>query len=218
MSEGLRLHDYGPSAQCLKVRMLLRQLGRPYERVPIDIFGGDTLTDEYRARNPARKTPVLETADGRYLPESAAILWYLADDTDFLPTDTFERAQVVRWLVYEQTAITPVIGWLRFALITGRLSLGGGEGARLHAEAERALAVLDAHLAATPFIVGGRYSIADIALYGYTHVAPAAGVDLNACPAVGAWLRRVEEQPDFVEDLEEYPANAWPGAGRSIWE
>lgn len=214
----LRLHDYRPSAQCLKVRLLLAQLGRPYERVAVDIFGGDTLTDAFGARNPVRKTPVLETPDGRFLPESDAILWYLADGSGFLPADPFERAQVLRWLLFEQNMVVPALSWLRFALLTGRFAPGEAETTRLQADGARVLSLLDAHLTAAGFAVGGHYSIADIALYGYTHVAWQAGLDLDAYPAVRAWLGRVEEQPGFVNDLEPYPGNAWPGAGRSIYE
>lgn len=213
----LRLHDYGPSAQCLKVRILLAQLGLPYERVPVDIFGGDTLTDAFAARNPVRKTPVLETQDGRFLPESNAILWYLAEGTELLPGGRFERADVVRWLLFEQNMVIPALSWLRFALLTGRLTPDEPETTRLQAEAAHVLSLLDTHLAASGLMVGGRYSIADISLYGYTHLAPQAGIELAAYPAVGAWLRRVEGQPGFVNDLEPYPANALPGAGRSIY-
>src|SRR6266705_3370926 len=117
----LPLYDYVASANCYKVRLLLGQLGRPYERVPIDIFAGDTLTNDYGAKNPMRTTPVLETEDGRFLPESNAILLYLADGTPFLPNEAFEHAQAVRWLIYEQTDVIPTMGGLRFRLLTGRL-------------------------------------------------------------------------------------------------
>src|ERR671937_1749335 len=116
----MRLYDYAASANCFKARLLLAQLGRPYERVPIDIFGGDTLTDSFAAINPARSTPVLETDDGRFLQESNAILWYLAHGTDFLADDAFERAHVLKWLILEQTDVMPGIGGLRFPLLTGR--------------------------------------------------------------------------------------------------
>jgi glutathione S-transferase len=112
----VRLYDYSASCNCYKVRLLLAQLGLPYERVPIDIFNGETLTDEYAEMNPSRTTPVLETDDHRYLPESNAILFYLADGTTYLPEDPFERAEVVRWLVYEQTDVVPTMGGLRFRL------------------------------------------------------------------------------------------------------
>ena len=117
----VRLYDYPASCNCYKVRLLLANLGRPYERVPVDIFAGDTLTEEYGRINPARTTPVLETDDGRFLPESNAILVYLAEGTPFLSDDPFERAEVVRWLIYEQTDVIPMIGGLRFRLLAGRL-------------------------------------------------------------------------------------------------
>src|SRR3954454_17310465 len=118
----LRLYDYAASANCYKVRLLLAQLQRPYDRMPVDIFNGETLTDDYAAKNPLRTTPVLEIGEGTYLQESAAILWYLAEGTDFIPDDPLERAQVLRWLVIEQTDVMPAIGGLRFRLVTGRFT------------------------------------------------------------------------------------------------
>ena len=120
----LRLYDYVASANCFKVRLLLAQLGREYERVPVDIFDGDTLTDEFAALNPFRSTPVLQLEDGRTLIESNAILWYLASGTPFLPDDAFGQAEVARWLLYEQTDVMPGVGGLRFRLVTGRLEPG----------------------------------------------------------------------------------------------
>ncbi len=213
----MRLYDYVASANCYKARLLLAQLDRPYERVPIDIFGGDTLTDEFAARNPARSTPVLETDDGRYLQESNAILWYLGDGTEFLPDDRFERAHIVKWLILEQTDVMPGIGGLRFRLLTGRWSPEQLEARQRRELGLAALGMLQGHLAERTFFVGERYSIADISLYSYTHTAPEAGYDLDAFPAVAAWLRRVEEQPRFMNDLQPYPANAAPGAGSSIY-
>ena len=117
----LRLYDYAASCNCYKARLVLAQLGLEYERVPIDIFAGDTLTDEFARINPARTTPVLETEHG-YLPESNAIITYLAAGTPMLPEDPFERAQVVGWLVFEQTDVIPTMGGLRFRLQVGRLT------------------------------------------------------------------------------------------------
>src|SRR5436853_7303274 len=117
-----RLYDYVASANCYKVRLLLAQLALPYERVPIDIFDGDTLTDDYAALNPYRSTPVLQLSDGRTLIESNAILWYLASRTRFLPSDPGAQAEVVRWLIQEQTDVMPAIGGLRFRLVTGRFA------------------------------------------------------------------------------------------------
>jgi glutathione S-transferase len=214
----LRLYDYGASANCFKVRLLLAQLERAYERVPVDIFAGETLGEEVRARNPSRETPVLETADGRFLPDSGAILVYLAAGTPLLPDDAFERAQVVRWLIYEQTEVISGLGGLRFRLLTGRLAPGDDETARRRQAGEKALRVLDEHLAAQPFLVAGRYTVADIALYAYVHVAGEAGIDMGAYPHVGAWLARVEAQPRFMNDLEPYPPNARLGAGTSQYD
>jgi glutathione S-transferase len=215
-ASNLRLYDYGASCNCYKVRLLLAQLGLPYERVPIDIFDGDTLTDEYAQINPARSTPVLET-NGCCLPESNAILVYLAQGTQFLPDDPFELAQVIGWLIYEQTDVIPMIGGLRFRLLVGRLTPSDPDAVRRSEGALDVLHLLDAHLSTRDFFVAERYTIADIAVFAYTHLAHEAGIDLAAYPNVRAWLARVEQQPHFIEDVEPYGANAAPGAGRSIY-
>ena len=214
----LRLYDYFASSNCYKVRLLLAQLGRAYERVPIDIFDGETLTDEYAEINPSRTTPVLETEDRRHLPESNAILVYLARGTPYLPDDAFELAEVVRWLVYEQTDVIPTIGGLRFRLLTGRLAPSDPDAVRRKEGAAQVLRLLDDHLATRDFFVGGRYSIADIAVYGYSHRAHEAGIDLQPYPNVRAWFERVEQQPGYMEDVDPYGANAAPGAGRSLYD
>jgi glutathione S-transferase len=214
----LRLYDYAASANCYKVRLLLSQLGRDYERVPIDIFNGDTLTDAYARINPFRSTPVLEIAPDRYLIESNAILVYLADGTPFLPDDPIERAEVARWLIYEQTDVMPATGGLRFRLQTGRLTDEDPEAQRRRRAGDDVLAILDDHLASRDFLVGNRYTIADIAVYGYVHVAHEAGYAPGSRPALQAWLRRVTEQDGYVNDLLPYPPNARAGAGRSMYD
>lgn len=214
----MRLYDYNASANCYKVRLLLAQLERPYERIPVDIFNGETLTDEYARINPLRSTPVLEVAPGRYLLESNAILVYLADGTQLLPTGAVERSEVVRWLIYEQTDVIPGIAGLRFRLQTGRLAPDSPDVARRKAAGEEVLGILNDHLSQRDFLVDDRYSVADIAVYGYMHVAHEAGYELERRPAVRAWLRRVAEQAGYVNDLEPYPANARPGAGRSVYD
>jgi glutathione S-transferase len=214
----VRLYDYPASCNCYKVRLLLAQLGQPYERVPVDIFDGDTLTDEYAAMNPARTTPVLETDDGRFLPESNAILFFLADGTPFLPDDPFERAEVVRWLVYEQTDVIPTMGGLRFRLLVGRLTADEPDAVRRKEGSLEVLRLLDDHLGEREFFVAGRYTIADIAIYGYTHVAHEAGIDVQPYANLRAWFERVEQQPGYIEDVEPYGANAAPGAGRSLYD
>jgi glutathione S-transferase len=214
----LRLYDYAASGNCYKVRLLLAQLERPYERVPIDTFDGDTLTDEYARINPLRSTPVLEVAPERYLIESNAILVYLAEGTPLLPTGAVERSELVRWLIYEQTDVIPAIAGLRFRLQTGRLAPDHPDAARRKVAGEEVLRILNDHLSERDFLVADTYSIADVAVFGYAHVAHEAGYELDRRPAVQAWLRRVAEQPGFVDDLQPYPANAHAGAGRSIYD
>jgi glutathione S-transferase len=213
----LRLYDYAASANCLKARLLLAQLERPYERVSVDIFAGDTLTDEYAAINPARSTPVLQIGASTYLSESNAILVYLADGTPLFPDDALRRAEVVRWLILEQTDVMPSVGGLRFRLLTGRLAAEDRDALRRRKLGEATLAALDLHLRTREFLVD-TYSIADIAVYAYTHVAPEAGYELAGYPAVERWLERVEERPGFVNDLAPYPENARPGSSRSIYD
>ncbi len=212
-----RLHDYAASGNCYKVRLLLNQLGQPYERVPVDIFNGDTLTDEFARINPFRSTPVLEIAPDRYLIESNAMLLYLADGTRYAPDGAVERSEVTRWLIYEQTDVMPGIGGLRFRLQTGRLEPDDPDAVARRAGGEDVLRILDDHLRKQDFLVGNRYTIADIAVHGYSHVAHEAGYDVDRRPAFAAWLRRVAEQPGHMKDLAPYPPNARPGCGRSIY-
>jgi glutathione S-transferase len=213
----LRLYDYVASANCYKVRLLLTQLGRSYERVPIDIFDGDTLTDEYAELNPLRSTPVLQLPDGRTLIESNAILWYLASGTAFLPEDPVDQAEVCRWLIYEQSDVMPMIGGLRFRLVTGRFASDSPQAERRRAGGHDVLALLDAHLATRPYLVADRYTIADIAVYGYAHTAEEATIDSAGYEHFRAWLRRVEATPGFMNDLAPYPPNASVMEGRSIY-
>ena len=209
----MRLYDYDASGNCFKIRLLLALLGRDYERVPVDIFAGDTLTDAYATINPLRETPVLELDGGERLAQSAAILWLLAEGTAFLPEDGFERAQVAQWLSFEQERIMGGIANPRFRLLTGRE--GPGLPARL-ATGREALAVLDAHLADREFVVGAGPTIADLALFAYISRAGDAG--LEPPPHVAAWLERIRALPGFIDDFVTYPDNARPGASRSIYD
>jgi glutathione S-transferase len=214
----MRLHDYSASANCFKVRLLLAQLGLDYERVPVDIFAGDTLTDEFAKLNPARTTPVLERDGQEPLPESNAILVHLAEGTDFLPADPAERAQVLRWLFYEQAEIIPAIAGLRFRLITGRLNPESNSAKYRRKAAAGVLKLLDDHLAERSFLVAERYTVADISVYAYVHVAHEADLDLTPYPAVRAWIERAEAQPGHMNDLQPYPPNSHLGASRSIYD
>ncbi|TMJ93953.1 MAG: glutathione S-transferase family protein, partial [Actinobacteria bacterium] len=138
--------------------------------------------------------------------------------TDFLPADLFDRAHVLKWLILEQTDVMPGIGGLRFRLLTGRWTPEQPEAKQRRELGLAALAMLDSHLTERTFLVAERYTIADISNYAYTHTAPDADFDLERFPAVSAWLRRVEEQPRFMNDLQPYPANAAPGAGSSMYD
>jgi glutathione S-transferase len=215
---GVRLYDYAASPNCHKVRLLLAQLGREYERVPVDIFGGDTLEPGYAEKNPGLTTPVLEVEPGVYLPESGAILLHLAEGTEFLPDDPLQRAHVYRWMMYEQARLFAIVGALRFFVLTGRLDPESPQAQQQLRFSVAAIAQAEMHLASNDFFVANRYTVADIALYGYLQVAHEAGVDMDRFPNVGAWLARVREQPNHVADLEPYPENAQAGNSRSIYD
>lgn len=214
----LRLHDYASSGNCYKVRLLLAQLDREYERVPVDIFAGDTLTDDYGRLNPLRETPVLEEEGAEPLPESNAILVHLAEGSEYLSEDPAERAQALRWLFWEQSELIPAIAGLRFRLITGRLAPDSPSAERRRAAAQAVLGLLQNHLSAREFMVGERYSVADISLYAYVSVAHEAGLDLREHPAIVAWLERVQSTPRFMNDFEPYPPNSHLGQSRSIYD
>ena len=206
----MRLYDYPGSGNCYKVRLLLGLLGRAYERVTVDIFAGETLTDAYAALNPLRETPVLELDSGERIAQSPAILWYLAEGTPFLPDAPVARAHVLQWLAFEQERVMGGIGGPRFRRLTGRPPIEG----RL-AVGEDALALLEDRLRDRDWLSGGRCTIADVAVFGYAHVAGEAG--LAPGPHVLAWMERLRGLPGFVADLAPYGANARPGAGRSIY-
>ena len=213
----MRLYDYAASGNCYKVRLLLRLLAIPYERVAIDIFAGDTLTPEFERLNPVRETPVLELDSGETICQSNAILWYLAEGTAYIPSDPLGRGQVVQWLSFEQERIMSGIGSARFRRLTGRAALDPAADRARFETGTGALQVLDTHLTERAFLVGDSCSIADLSAFAYTSVADDAGFGLAGFPAVSAWLGRVQALPGFVDDLEPYPDNARPGGGRSIY-
>lgn len=214
----MRLYDYDASGNCFKVRLLLALLGREYERVPVDIFAGETLTDGYARVNPLRETPVLETDDGEFVAQSNAILFYLAEGTGYLPDDPVARAQALQWTYFEQERVMPGLGGTRFRRLTGRAAADPALDARRFRTGVETLATLDAHLAARDWLVGDGPTIADVSVFAYTHVAGDAGFELERYPAVIAWLDRVRTLPGFVDDLAPYPENAHPGKGRSIYD
>lgn len=192
----LRLFGDAQSGNCYKAQLLLRQLGRPFEWVPVDVLHGEARTPEFLALNPAGQVPLLVWDDGRCLPESNAILLYLAEGTPLLPADPWARAQVHRWLFWEQYQHEPTVAVARFIVHYLKNPPEQAERlAGLQARARQALRLMDAHLARLPFMAGEAYTVADIALYAYTHVAPQGGLPLDAYPALQGWLARVAAQP-----------------------
>ena len=191
------LYNSQVSANCYKVRLLCAQLGLELELYELDVVDRSNRMEVIGSLNPALRVPTLVLDDGRPLAESGAILTYLADGTQYLPEDRYERAQALQWLMFEQYEIEPNLAVARFwALFEIPAS---EEQHRLKAEGgRRALEALERGLADRAWLVGGRYSVADISLYGYTHVAAEGGFDLSPYPSVTAWLTRVAEQPGHI--------------------
>lgn len=198
----LRLYDYADSGNCYKIRLLLTQLRQKYERVDVDILKGEARTPEFATKNPNQKVPVLEWPDGRCLAESNAILFYLAENSEYLSDDPWVRAQILQWLFFEQYSHEPAIAVVRFWHHSGTVDdnrhLLDGQMKRGY----RALTLMEDHLADTEYFVGGSYSIADIALYAYTHVADEGGFDLTSYPYTRDWIERVSNQPRHVAITE----------------
>ena len=194
-----RLYAYPGSGNCYKLSLTLSLLGEAFETVHVDLLSGETRSAQFLARNPNGKVPVLELPDGEFLPESNAGLWYLAEGTPLSPADRLGRARVLQWMCFEQYSHEPNIAVARFWIkYLGRPADKEEELVRRQASGHVALAVMEQHLATRGFFVGEQFSIADIALYAYTHVADEGGFDLAAYPAVGAWLARVAAQPGHV--------------------
>jgi len=190
------LYDSQASGNCFKVRLLLAQLGVAYDRVEVDTRQHTNREELLGDKNPALRVPVLRLDDGRHLAESNAILWYLADGTPYLSADAFERAQTLQWMFFEQYSHEPYVAVVRHRALTGHLDLPDTEERR--AKGYAALDALERHLEEHELMVGDAYSIADIALYAYTHVAAEGGFDLDRYAAIRAWLGRVAAQPGYV--------------------
>jgi glutathione S-transferase len=195
----MQLFDYLDSGNGYKVRLLLAQLRLAYRWTELDIDAGATRTPEFLQRNPNGRIPTLELDDGTNLAESNAILWYLAEGSAFVPGDRLGRAQVLQWLFFEQYSHEPYVATPRY--IVKHLPAEHPRRAELAERLDKgraALAVMEAHLAARQFFVAERYTIADIALYAYTHVAHEGGHDLAPYARVRSWLGRVAAQPGYV--------------------
>ncbi|SDN11240.1 glutathione S-transferase family protein [Pseudomonas jinjuensis] len=190
------------SGNCYKVKLALHLLGREYQWQPVDILKGGTQTPEFLAKNPNGKVPVLELEDGSCLWESNAILNFLADGSDLLPSEPRLRTQVLQWQFFEQYSHEPYVAVARFIqFYLGLPEERRAEYENCHKGGYKALDVMEKQLRQTPYLVGERYSIADISLYAYTHVAHEGGFDLSGYPAINAWLERVAAHPRHVTML-----------------
>jgi glutathione S-transferase len=195
-----RLYDYLPSGNGYKVRLVLKLLGLPYEVIEKDIKKSETRTPEYLAMNPNGRIPLLEISGKGFLPESHAIISYLAEGSDLIPQDRFDRALMWQWLCFEQYNLEPNIGTVRF-WVNSLKKTEAELGEKLVEKKKNgyaALDVLEKGLAGKNFLVGNRYSLADIGLYAYTHVAPEGGFDLGAYPNIRGWCERIAKQPQWA--------------------
>ena len=196
-----KLYSMQRSGNSYKVRLALAFLDAPYRAIEVDILRGESRTPEFLAKNPSGQVPLLEVDDGRFLAESNAILWYVAIGTSLAPDSRMDRAETLQWMFFEQHALEPNLGAAYFWLCLVR----GGRDLQTHALEDwmergyAALQVMEDHLQTNDFFAAGQLTIADIALYGYTHVAERCDFDLDSFPAVRRWLRRVEQSPGFVD-------------------
>ena len=196
----LTLHDNTASGNAYKVRLLLSLLGRPFQTIEYDVTTGETRTPDYLANiNPNGRIPVLQFEDGRCLAESNAILFHLAEGTPFWPDDAWDRAQVMQWMFFEQYSHEPFVAVAKFILtMLPEDTPRRAEMPTLHEKGNDALQLMEDHLAGRDFMVGDGCTIADIALFAYTHKADMGGFDLGRFPAIQAWITRVEALPGFV--------------------
>ncbi|MDH4607996.1 glutathione S-transferase family protein [Pseudomonas sp. BN102] len=191
------------SGNCYKVKLILNLLGLPYQWIPVDILKGETQSPEFLEKNPNGKIPVLELDDGTTLWESNAILNFLAEGSDLLPSEPRLRTQVLQWQFFEQYSHEPYVAVARFIQLYQGIPEERLEEYKVcHARGYKALKVMEKQLQRTPYLVGEHYSIADIALYAYTHVAHEGGFDLSGYPAILAWLDRVASHPRHVAMLD----------------
>jgi len=195
----LTLYEFSSSGNCYKLRLAMAQLGIAFRRIEKDITRGETRTADFLAINPNGRIPVLVTPEGQVLPESNAALWYLARESQFMPKDAFQQAQVLQWMFFEQYNHEPNIATSRYWIhVLGEREKYAEALLEKQQKGHDALGVMEAHLSGRDFFVGSDYSIADIALYAYTHVADQGGFSLDAYPEIRGWLERVERQPVYV--------------------
>lgn len=195
----ITLHGYTGSGNCYKPALAMRQLGIAYQWREVDILKGESRTPAFLAKNANGRIPLLEPEPGRYLAESNAMLFWLAEGTPLLPDDRWARAKVLEWLFFEQYSHEPYIATVRYwVAIEKSAEANQARIAERMPRGHAALGVMETQLAKTPYLTGANYTIADIALYAYTHVAEEGGFDLADYPAVRAWLARIAATPGFV--------------------
>jgi glutathione S-transferase len=202
----LRLYDSRLSGNAWKVRILLTQLALPFERVTLDLAKGATADPAFRAKSRFARVPVLELEDGRTIVESAAIMFYLAEGTRFLPDDRFLRTEVMSWLTFEQADLLRALALPRFYHMRGIADQMKSRIADFQEGAYPALGKVDAWLSTHDWLVDGRYTIADIGMFGYVSMADEGGYEMQRFPSIGAWLARVKAQPGWVPLVEETKA------------
>ncbi|MGH8453530.1 MAG: glutathione S-transferase family protein [Nevskiales bacterium] len=202
------LYGMTGSGNCYKPALLLNLLGKPYHWIEVDLLKGQTRTPEFLAKNPNGKVPVLEV-DGRYLAESNAMLCYLAEGTAFLPQEAWQRAQVLQWLFFEQYSHEPYIATVRFWIHYLKKETEWAQKiAETRPKGYAALDVMERQLSKSDWLAYGRCTVADLALYAYTHVAHQGGYELDRYPGVQAWLKRVTQLPGFVNTEQASRAGA----------
>jgi glutathione S-transferase len=201
----LTLYDYLPSQNGYKIRLLLSHLRLPYRTELVSIFEGEGQHPEYKAINPTGAVPAIRLDDGRVLSESNAILTYLAEGTPYSSDDRYLRAKIQQWMSFEADYVQSTMGSLRYWVLTGKVPRRPPALIEMkRAGSIKALRILDEQFAERPFIVGEHYTIADISLFAYSHVAPDAGIPLDPYPNVRAWIERVRAQPGFVPEIYPY--------------
>lgn len=208
----MRLYGYRPSLNVYKVRLLLAQLAIPYDYEEVSIFEGATHTEEFFHKNPGGAVPVLETEPGFFISESNAILYYLAENTPFLPHDPWNKAKALQWMFFEQDYIQPTIATLRYWRLTQKVR-SEHDIANRRKGAMRTLEAISRSLADRDFLLR-KYSIADIALYAYTHRAEEAGIDLAPYPAIRNWIEKIQAKPNYTDEI--YPYDIDPHAMKEL--
>ena len=194
-----KLYGDSRSGNCYKAALILSLTGRTFEWIETDVMRRATRTPEFLAMNPNGRVPLLQLPDGQYLAESNAMLLYLSEGSQYLPGDAYERALVYQWLFFEQYSHEPFIAVARFIVkLAGREIEEAARLKILREKGHEALSVMETALVSRPFLAGDQFSVADIALFAYTHTAEDGGIDLSPWPAVRRWLGRVEAIPNFL--------------------